>query len=57
MRGLTIRTRMLVVFALIGISQAVVAGVGLHGFRQSNDDISEIYQERLVPVSGLARNQ
>lgn len=55
MRGLTIRTRMLVAFALIAVSQTVVAVIGLHGFRLSNNDLADIYQERLVPVSRLAR--
>ncbi len=55
MQGLTIRTRMLVVFALIAVSQVVVAVVCLHGFRLSNDDLAEVYRERLVPVSRLAR--
>ena len=55
MRGLTIRTQMLVVFALIAVSQAVVAVIGLHGFQLSNNDLAEIYQERLVPVTRLAR--
>ncbi len=45
---------MLVVFALIGISQVAVAAIGLHGFRLSNDDLAEVYRERLVPVSRLA---
>jgi methyl-accepting chemotaxis protein len=40
---------------MIAISQAAVAFIGLHGFRLSNSDLGEIYQERLVPVSQLAR--
>jgi methyl-accepting chemotaxis protein len=55
MHGLTIRTRMLVVFALIAATQAVVAVIGLDGFRLSNHDLAEVYQDRLVPVSLLAR--
>ncbi len=55
MHGLTIRTRMLVAFALIAVSQIIVAVIGLHGFRLSNSDLAEIYQDRLVPVSSLAR--
>jgi len=55
MQGFSIRSRMLVVFALIAFSQAVVAAIGLHGFRLSNDDLAEVYQQRLVPVSRLAR--
>ena len=55
MHGFTIRSRMLAVFALIAVSQAVVAVIGLNGFRLSNGDLAEIYRERLVPVSQLAR--
>lgn len=55
MRGLKIRTRMLVIFALIAVSQAVVAGVGLRGFRLSNDDLAELFQGRLLPVTLLAQ--
>ena len=55
MRQMTFRSRMLAIFALIAISQVVVTAIGLHGFRQSNQDLSETYRDRLVPVSRLAR--
>ncbi len=46
---------MLFVFALMAAAQAVVAGISLRGFGLSNDDLLEVYQERLVPVSQLGR--
>jgi methyl-accepting chemotaxis protein len=55
MRAMTIRSRMLMIFAVIALSQAIVAVIGLHGFRLSNNDLAEVYQDRLVPVSRLAR--
>jgi methyl-accepting chemotaxis protein len=55
MSGHSIGRRMLFVFALIALTQAIVAVIGLRGFSLSNDDLLEVYQERLVPVSQLAR--
>ncbi len=55
MRGITIRSRMLVVFALIALTQAVVAVIDLHGVRLSNGDLTGVYRDRLIPANQLAR--
>ena len=55
MRSLSIKAKMLAVFALIAFAMAVVAMIALRGVNLLNDDLSELYQERLVPVSQLAR--
>jgi methyl-accepting chemotaxis protein len=51
----TIAGRMKLVFALIALTQIVVAVIALRGVKLSNDDLTEVYQERLIPVSRLAR--
>src|SRR3954468_7334375 len=55
MSRLSIKLRMLIVFAAIAVVEIVVAVIGLRGVGLSNDDLAEVYQERLVPVSQLAR--
>lgn len=55
MRKLDIKRRFVFVFAIIAIAQAVIAWVGLRGMGLSNDELADIYQDRLVPVSQLAR--
>ena len=55
MKSLTIKTKMVAVFVLIALSVAVVVVVAMRGLGRSNDDLAEIYQERLVPVSQLAQ--
>jgi methyl-accepting chemotaxis protein len=55
MRRLSIKGRLLIVFALIAFTQVIVAVIALRGVSLSNDDLAEVYQERLVPVSQLAR--
>ena len=55
MRTLSIKAKMLAVFALITLALAVVAVIAIRGVSLLNDDLSELYQERLVPVSQLAR--
>ena len=55
MRNQSIGRRLLFVFALMAAAQAIVAAIGLRGFSLSNDDLLEVYQERLLPVSQLAR--
>src|SRR5450759_4544043 len=55
MRSLSIKAKMLAVFALITLALAVVAIIALRGVSLLNDDLSELYQERLVPVSQLGR--
>jgi methyl-accepting chemotaxis protein len=52
---LSIKSRMLLVFSVLAVTQAVIAMIALRGVGLSNDDSAEIYQERLVPVSHLAR--
>jgi methyl-accepting chemotaxis protein len=42
-------------FGLIALTQIGIAALGLNGFRLSNEDLNEVYQARLVPVSELAR--
>jgi methyl-accepting chemotaxis protein len=55
MRGLSIKGRLLIVFALIAFTQVIVAVIALRGVGLSSDDLAQVYQERLVPVSQLAR--
>src|SRR5579864_6662049 len=55
MGRLAIGIRMLIVFALIALAQGGMSLIDLQGFGRSNDDISEIYEQRLIPVSSLAR--
>jgi methyl-accepting chemotaxis protein len=55
MNRFSIATRMMFVFVVLAVTQAGIAAVGLHGYQRSNDDIAEVYQERLVPVSLLSR--
>src|SRR5665647_43201 len=55
MRSLSIKAKMLAVFASIAFAMAIVAMIALRGVSLLNDDLSELYQERLVPVSQLAR--
>jgi len=53
--SLSIKSRMLFVFAVIAVVQAAIAAIGLRGVSLSNADLAEVYQDRLVPVSLLAR--
>ena len=55
MRNLTIRAKMIFVFALFFLTLAVVAIVALRGIGELNADVTDVYQERFVPVSQLAR--
>jgi methyl-accepting chemotaxis protein len=55
MKSLSIKAKMLAVFALITFALAVVAMIAIRGVSLLNDNLSELYQERLVPVSQLAR--
>ena len=55
MRALSIKVKMLAVSALIAVALVVVAVIGLRGVSVVNDDLTEIYHERLVPVSQLGR--
>ena len=55
MKSLSIKAKMSTVFALIALAMAVVAMIAIRGVSLLNDDLSQLYQERLVPVSQLAR--
>jgi methyl-accepting chemotaxis protein len=55
MRALSIKAKMLAVSALITVALAVVAVIALRGVSVLNDDLTEVYQERLIPVSQLGR--
>src|SRR3954468_5525537 len=55
MRSLSIKAKMLAVFALIAFAVAVLAIIAIRGISLSSDDLSELYRERLVPGSQLAR--
>src|SRR3954453_7015674 len=55
MRSLSIKAKMLAVFALIAFAVAVLAIIAIRGISLSSDDLAELYRERLVPVSQLAR--
>ena len=54
MKSLSIKAKMLAVFALIAFAMAAVAMIAIRGVSLLNDDLSELYQQRLVPVSQLA---
>jgi methyl-accepting chemotaxis protein len=55
LRGLSIRSRMIGVFTVIALAQVAITAVGIRGLSLTGRDLSEIYEARLVPVSGLAR--
>ena len=55
MRALSIKVKMLAVSALLTGALVVVAVIALRGASNLNDDLTEVYQERLVPVSELGR--
>jgi methyl-accepting chemotaxis protein len=55
MRIASTRKRMLVVFALIALTQAILAMVSLHGNSVTKADLGDLYEHRLVPMSELAR--
>jgi methyl-accepting chemotaxis protein len=55
MSKLDIKRRLLIIFILVAVVQAAIAWIGLRGIGLSNDDLAEVYQQRLVPVSQLAR--
>jgi methyl-accepting chemotaxis protein len=55
MRRLSIQAKMLSVFALIAFSVAMLAVIAVRGIGLLSGDLSELYHERLVPVSQLAR--
>jgi methyl-accepting chemotaxis protein len=55
MKSISIKAKMLAVFALIALAMAVVAMIAIRGVGLLNDDLSELYRERLVPVSQLGR--
>jgi methyl-accepting chemotaxis protein len=55
MSRLNIRTRLLLAFVILALAQGIVAVIGLRGMSLSNDDLAEVYHDRLVPVSELAR--
>jgi hypothetical protein len=51
MSRLNIKRRLLIIFILVALVQVAIAWIGLRGFGLSNDDLAEVYQERLVPVT------
>jgi methyl-accepting chemotaxis protein len=55
MRGLSIKTRLIFVFAVLAATQVAIAAFGLHGLGLADREITEVYQQRFLPVSGLAR--
>ena len=55
MRKMDIKRRFVIVFILIAVALAAIAWVGLRGISRSNDELADVYQDRLVPVSQLAR--
>jgi len=55
MRALSIKVKMLAVSTLITGALVVLAMIALRGASVLNDDLREVYQERLVPVSELGR--
>ena len=54
MRVSSIKARMLAVFALQAFALAVLAMIAIRSVGLLNENISELYQDRLVPVSQLA---
>jgi methyl-accepting chemotaxis protein len=55
MSRLRIRARLLLAFTGIAFAQVIVAVIGLWGISLSNNDLGEVYNDRLVPMSQLAR--
>ncbi len=55
MSRLNIKRRLLIIFIMVALAQAAIAWIGLRAIGLSNDDLADVYQERLVPVSQLAR--
>jgi methyl-accepting chemotaxis protein len=55
MRALSIKVKMLAVSALLTGALVIVAVIALRGVSNLNEDLTEVYQERLVPVSELGR--
>jgi methyl-accepting chemotaxis protein len=55
MNGLSIKTRLIFVFAVLAATQVAIAAFGLHGLGLADRDITEVYQQRFLPVSGLTR--
>ncbi len=55
LNNLTIRTKLVAVFALLMTVLGAVVITGLHSIRTTSDDLTAIYHDRLVPVSQLAR--
>jgi methyl-accepting chemotaxis protein len=54
MKRLSIKAKMRAVFALITVAMAIVAMIAIRGVSLLDDDLTELYQDRLVPVSQLA---
>ncbi len=54
MTRLSIKAKMRAVFALITVAMAIVAMIAIRGVSLLDDDLTELYQDRLVPVSQLA---
>jgi methyl-accepting chemotaxis protein len=54
-RQLSIKARMLSLFAIVVVAQVAVAAIGLRGLGAADRDVAEVYQARLLPVSNLAR--
>jgi hypothetical protein len=48
------QAKMRAVFALITVAMAIVAMIAIRGVSLLDDDLTELYQDRLVPVSQLA---
>ena len=55
MRALSIKVKMLAVSTLMAGALVIVAMIALRGVSNLDDDLTEVYQERLVPVSQLGR--
>ena len=55
MSRLNIKKRLLIIFVMVALAQAAIAWIGLRAIGLSNDDLGEVYQQRLVPVSQLGR--
>ncbi|MDA8231543.1 MAG: methyl-accepting chemotaxis protein [Magnetospirillum sp.] len=50
-----IRTRLIAVFGFLTFMLGMVAASGVRGVSSANDDLTEIYNQQLLPVSQLSR--
>jgi len=55
MRKMSIRGRLYLMIALMGLLMAVVGGMGLFGMNKSNEGLQTVYEDRTVALGQVAR--